>query len=302
MPRTLILNQTNIVGGTGNSVLQYDFPQGGVNFADEFIAVQQVSFYQSVFNITQANNNNQFAYTWIDNTSYTITIPDGYYELATIYAFFRDAMTSNKHYLQSGSNFVYLIQLVVNPTKYADQVNCFPISTSIATAKGWTVPSGATWVLPTNNIVPIFTVLNNDFKNVIGFNVGNYPNATIKTTLLNAPPNQIQTPTYTSTQIFLSTQSPQLIPQPSYLCLCSLVNNRLGIPSQLIYSITPANTTVGSIYLQQVSDMAFNKIENGNYTNFRFSFVDQQGKPIIFQDPNMLILLVIKSKNELGIV
>jgi hypothetical protein len=298
MPRTLILNQSNIVPNTGNSTLEYVFPQGGINFNDEFIAVQQISFYQSVFNITQANNNNQFAYTWIDNTSYTITIPDGYYELVTIYAFFRDAMTANLHYLISGSNYVYLLQLVVNPTKYADQLNCFAISTAIATSKGWTVPPGATWVLPNNNIVPIFTVLNNNFQNVIGFNAGNYPNATIA----GVQPNQIETPAYTSTQVFLSTEAPQLIPQPSYLCTCSLVNNRLSIPSQLIYSITPANTQVGSLYSQQVSDMAFNKIENGNYVNFRFNFVDSLGKNIIFQDPNMLILLVIKSKNELGIM
>jgi hypothetical protein len=298
MPRTLILNQENIVSGTGNSVLQYNFPQGGINFVDEFIAVQQVSFYQSVFNITQANNNNQFAYTWIDNTSYTITIPDGYYELVAIYAYFRDVMTANTHYLLSGANYVYLIQLVVNPTKYADQVNCFPISVAIASSNSWTVPPGATWVLPNNIIVPIFTVLNNNFTKIIGFNAGNYPVSTIS----GVPPSQIQTPAFTSTQVFLSTTAPQIIPQPSYLCLCSLVNNRLSIPSQLIYSITPANTTVGSIYTLQVSDMAFNKIENGNYVNFRFTFVDDLGKAIIFQDPNMLLLLVIKNKNELGIL
>ena len=298
MPRTLILNQTNVVPNSGNSILEYVFPQGGIVFNDEFIAVQQVSFYQSVFNITQANNNNQFSYTWIDNLTYQVVIPDGYYELATIYAYFRDVMTANKHYLISGSNYVYLIQLVVNPTKYADQVNCYQIDTAIATAKGWTLPPGATWVIPTNSIVPIFTVLNNKFKDIIGFNTGNYPNATIA----GVPPNQVQTPTYTSTQIFLSTQSPQIIPQPSYLMTCSLVNNRLSIPSQLIYSITPADTQVGSIYLTQVSDMAFNKIENGNYVNFRISFTDQQGKNIVFQDPNMLVLLVIKNKNELGIL
>ena len=41
MPRTLILNQNNIVQGSGNSTFQYDFPLGGINFADELIAVQQ---------------------------------------------------------------------------------------------------------------------------------------------------------------------------------------------------------------------------------------------------------------------
>ena len=302
MPRTIILNQTNIVPNSGNSVLQYTFPQGGITFKDELIAVQQISLYQSVFNITQANNNNQFSYTWVDNTTYTITIPDGYYELAQIYAYFRDVMTSNYHYLESGSNYVYLIQLVVNPSKYADQVNCFPISTAIATSNSWTLPAGATWVLPTNDIVPIFTVLNNNFTKIIGFNAGNYPNATIKITPPNAPPNQTQTPAYTATQTFLSTTAPQIVPQPSYLCLCSMVNNRLVIPSQLIYSLTPASVAIGQLYSIQVADMAFNKIEDGTYINFRFSFVDELGNAIIFQDPNMLILLILKNKTELGIM
>lgn len=296
MPRTIILNQNNIIPNSGNSVFEYAFPLGGIAFKDELIAVQQISLYQSVFNITQTNNNNKFAYQWVDGTITQITIPDGYYELADIMAYFRDVMTSNTHYLISGANYIYLLEIVVNASKYADQINSFQISEQIATDNTWTLPDGATWVLPTNPICPIFIVQNNNFTKIIGYNAGNYPTGVISGT----PPNQIQTPQYTSTQSFLSSTAPQIIPQPSYLCLCSLVNNRLSIPSQLIYSLTPSSATFGSIYSIQIADLAFNKIEDGNYVNFRFTFVDQLGNSIIFQDPNMLILLIIKNKSELG--
>jgi hypothetical protein len=296
MPRTVILNQNNIVNNTGNSVFQYDFPLGGISFKDELIAVQQISLYQSVFNITQANNNNNFAYRWVDGTVIQVNIPNGYYELDDIMAFFRDTMTSNTHYLISGTNYIYLLEIVVNASKYADQINSFQISESIATDNTWTLPDDATWELPVNPICPIFIVNNNNFTKVIGYNVGNYPSGVISGTA----PDQIQTPQYDSTQSFLSSFAPQIIPQPSYLCLCSLVNNRLSIPSQLIYSLTPSSAPFGSIYSIQIADLAFNKIEDGNYVNFRFTFADQLGNPIIFQDPNMLILLIIKNKSELG--
>ena len=60
MPRTLILNQSNIVANSGNSTFLYSFPLGGIEFKSEFIAVQAISLYNSVFNITTANNNNYF--------------------------------------------------------------------------------------------------------------------------------------------------------------------------------------------------------------------------------------------------
>ena len=76
MPKTIILNSSNIVAGSGNSAFLYNFPQGGVTFKDELIAVQQVSLYNSVFNITSANNNNSFSYIWVDGTTNVVNIPD----------------------------------------------------------------------------------------------------------------------------------------------------------------------------------------------------------------------------------
>ena len=295
MPRTIILNQNNIVPNTGNSIFQYDFPTGGVIFTDELVAVQQISLYQSVFNITVVNQNNSFSYIWVDGTVNQVLIPDGYYNLIDINAFFQSVMVGNLHYMESDTTYIYFLELVVNQTAYAYQINCFQLSASIATANTWTQPAGATWLLPTNPIIPIFIVPPTRFQTLIGFNAGNYPNAIIAGT----PPAQTETPSYATTLNFLSQNAPQIVPQSSYLCLCNLVNNRLAIPSQLIYSLTPSSAPFGTIYAVQVAELAFNKIENGQYTNLRFEFRDQLGAPIAFQDPQMLILLLIKNKSEL---
>jgi hypothetical protein len=299
MPRTLILNQSNIVANSGNSVFQYNFPLGGISFKDEFIAVQQITLYNSVFNISSSNSNNSFSYIWVDGTTTTITLPDSYLSLAEINATLQAKMVSLKHYmLTSTGSYVYFLEIVVNASRYADQINSFQLSTTIATANSWTQPVGATWLLPTNAINPIFVVPSTNFQNLIGYTAGSYPNATITGT----PPAQVQAPAYIATESFLSTTAPQIIPQPSYLCTCSLVNNRLAIPSQLIFSLTPQGVGFGSLFNIQVAELAYNKVEDGQYTQFRFSFVDSLGGTVNFQDPNILILLVIKNKSELGFV
>lgn len=295
MPKSLILNTNNIIPNSGNSTLQYVFPQGGIAFKDDFIAIQQVSIYNSVFNVSVANNNNSFSYIWVDGTTHLVNIPDSYLELPEINAYLQSIMIANKHYLIAGANNVYLLNIQINPARYSYQINSFLVSVAIAASNTWTLPAGATWVLPTNAIMPMFVVPNTNFQKLIGFTAGSYPN----TVIAGVPPAQTQTPTQISTYSALSTTSPQIVPQPSYLGLCSLVNNNLSIPSQLLYSITPTGSSFGSLYTIQIADLAFNKITDGKYNQFTFNFVDAVGQPIIFQDPNILILLVIKNKSEL---
>lgn len=296
MPKTLILNSSNIVPNSGNSIFLYNFPQGGLTFKDDLIAVQQVSIYNSVFNITASNQNNSFSYIWVDGSVNVVNIPNSYLDLDGINAYMQSIMITNGHYLTtvSGDN-VYLLNIAVNPSRYAYQINSFLISATIAASNSWTIAPGATWILPTNPIMPMFTVPNTNFQQLIGYTAGNYPNTVIS----GVPPAQIQTPAQSGTYSVLSTTSPQIIPQPSYLALCSLVNNRYSIPSQLLYSITPTGVSFGSLYTVQVADLAFNKITDGTYNQFTFSFVDGLGRPIVFQDPNMLILIIIKNKSEI---
>lgn len=297
MPRTLILNQNNIVASSGNSTFLYSFPTGGVKFKDDYIAVQQISLYNSVFNISATNNNNYFSYEWVDGTIHKVDLPNSYLELDEINASLQAYMVGLGHFLISSSgDYVYFLEIVLNPSRYADQINSFLMSSSIATTNGWTLPPGATWVIPTNVICPMFIVPNTNFQNIIGFTAGKYPDAEIIPTV----PNKYQAPTFSTNQSFLSSTAPQIIPEPNYLCVCSLVSNNLAMPSQLVYSLTPQGVSFGSLYVNQVSELSFNKIEDGQYPQFTFRFIDSLGNAIVLQDPNTLILLVIKNKSELG--
>jgi hypothetical protein len=298
MGKTLILNASNVVAGSNNSAFLYSYPQGGYTYKDDIIAIQSISMYFSAFNITSTYNNNSFSYIWIDGTTNVVNIPDSFLQVSDINAYFQSQMVANKHYLTTSTgSYVYLLELVINQSRYAVQLNSFLISTAIATANSWTIASGATWVLPTNSILPYLVVpATNNFGKLIGFSAGQYPAGAIT----GSPPAQVQTPAYASSQSILSTTAPQITPYSSFLVYCSLVNNRAVIPSQLIYSFTPTDSTFGALQtFQPQAELGWNKIVDGQYTSFLIEFRDQLGNPISFQDPNTLITLYTKNKNEM---
>ena len=69
--KTIVLNSSNIVQGSNNSELEYLFPGGGVQFVEgDRVTLSNLTMYYSTPNITVANNNNTFQYTWVDGISY----------------------------------------------------------------------------------------------------------------------------------------------------------------------------------------------------------------------------------------
>lgn len=295
--KTIILNSSNIVADGTNSKFQYNFPQGGYTFKDDLIAVNSISQYFSSFNISTTYQNNSFSYIWIDGTTNAVSIPNGFYSLSQLNAFLQSVLYANKHYLlTSTSQIVYLLELVVNQSRYAYTFNSYLVSVALAATNSWTLPAGATWVLPTNLILPYLVVPStNNFGKLIGFAAGQYPSGTIT----GVPPAQVQTPAFTVAQSVLSSTAPQITPYSSFLVYCSLVNNRSVIPSQLIYSYTPTGATFGALqeYAPQ-SELAWNAVQDGIYTQFIVEFRDQLGNAVKFEDPNTLITLITKNKSE----
>jgi hypothetical protein len=293
--RTLILNSSNIVQGTNNSVLEYEFAGGNINLKKgQKVALASLQMYYSTFNITSANNNNSFSYKWVNGTNYTVTIPDGFYDVSTLNNYLHFVMVQNKHYLVSSTgDYVYLITLGINASRYSCEVNCFGISTAVATANSWTLPAGATWVLPTNFIVPELIVGTNNFGLVIGFSAGSYPNAVIA----GVPPAQTQTPAYTTDQQFLSSFTPQVTPVSSFILTCSLINNNYAVPNNLIYSFSPQGT-IGEQFTIAPNQYVFIDCLPAQYSRFQVSFIDQNFRPVAIQDPNMIIQLVISEEGD----
>jgi hypothetical protein len=209
-------------------------------------------------------------------------------------------MFANGHYLiDTTGDYVYLLELIINQSRYAVQLNAFLIDTAIAAANVWVLPAGATWAIPTAQaILPYITIFaNNNFGALIGFSAGSFPTAAIS----GIPPAQTEAPVYAISQAILSTTAPQVTPYSSFLVYCNLVNNKAVIPSQLIYSFTPTDSEFGALEVfAPTAELGWNKIESGQYTGFTIEFRDQLGNPVAFQDPNTLITLFTKNKDDVA--
>jgi hypothetical protein len=302
--RTLILNSSNIVEGTNNSVLEFEFVGGNVNLVKgQKVSLASIQMYYSTFNITSAYGNNVFNYTWVDGTSHQVLFPDGFYDADGINNYLHFVMLQNKHYLiDPTGDYVWFITFSPNPTRYAIEVNCFNMNATLYPigVGQYAYPVGATWVVPTNNIVPMLQVLTNSFRQIIGFEAGYYPQGAptyAQAVIAGVPPAQTQTPTYTSTQTFLSTTIPQITPFSSFVVNCSLVNNNYAVPNSLIYSFSPQGT-FGEQFTIAPNEYIFIDVLPAQYNRFRIFFTDQDNRPISILDPNMIIQILISDPTD----
>jgi hypothetical protein len=304
--RTIILTSNNIVAGSNNSQLLYKFPAGSINLVKgQKVALQSLTMYNSIFNITSLNQNNSFSYIWVDGTTNTVNIPDGYYEIPSLNAFLESVFISNKHYLIDNSNgkYVYFIAFTTNPNAYAVQVNCFPMNSTLyplgSTVGTFSLPVGQSWssngALSATTIVPILVVPTTNFSVVIGFNAGKYPNATI---VGSYPTTIAETPSQSSTQSFLSTTTPQVSPLSSLILTCSLINNNYAIPNKLLFSFAPVGTIGQQFTIQPSGNLSFINCQAGQYASFTIEFYDQNLRPVVIQDPQINILLLISDVDD----
>jgi len=281
MGKTIILNTANIVENSNNTKLVYNFPSGGYSFKNDMIALQSVYQYFSIFNITSDYGNNTFSYTWFDGVEYTITIPDGYYEISDLNSYFQSIMIANTHYMtNSAGQFIYFLEFIVNTSRYAVQINAYPLDADIQTTNGYILPSGATWSVPATSTLSQFNINTTGFGEVLGYDVGSYPDTQVGST----------------TSSFLSSKAPQITPYSSILVSCNLVNNRAVIPSNILSSYTPLGTSIGSLFTFEPNYLQFADVEDGQYTQLVLEFRDQLNRSIIIRDPNMLISLYTETK------
>jgi len=295
--RSLVFTQSNIITDGQNNKLKYNFPNS-IKFENNSIAVSSVSIYYSWFNISSLYQNNTFTYTWVvggTSTTYTIIIPDGTYEVADLNNLLQFTFISNKHYLvnASGQN-VYYAEFVLNPTRYAVQINTFLFPLALPT--GFTEPAGFGGY-PTNTFNPIITIPAS-LNIILGFSV-NYATPDNTSNGYSVPANQnlIAKNTATGTISCLSTQAPNLQPNSTIYISISNVNNPYSIPSSIIYSIT-AQGAVGSLITQTPPNFAWNKMINGTYNNLTITLLGNNFAPIPINDPQMTIMLVIKDDEE----
>lgn len=285
--RTLILNANNVVQNSLNDTYRYYFPNGAVDFKNDEVAVASISIYFSWYNITSATtgsqyNNNTYQYIWTDgggSATYTITMPDGYYEIDTLNAYLQSQLVLNGHYLVDGTgDYVYYLEIVANQTYYGVQLNSYALPTALPA--GWSNPAAI--VFPAVASTPQFVILpTNNFQNVIGFNAGTYPPV-------------VQATNYS----ILSQNTPQITPVSSLIMTCTLLNNKYALPNTLLYSFNVQGTQFGGLYTLNAPQFAFVSIQDGQYTDFTVQFFDQNLNRIAINDSNIVIMLVIARKEQ----
>jgi hypothetical protein len=286
MTSIIVLNQDNIVDAQNNTLV-YKFPNS-VQFPHHQIAVQSVSMYYSWQNINSIPlENNTLQLTWIvgtTQTTNTITIPNGLYEIADINYYFQWWSIQNGFYLiDATGNNVYYFEMLVNPTTYSIQINTFPVPTSLPA--NYTAPSN--WIgYPTTTYNPSLTFLAN-FNQIIGFS------ANFTTPLTNTG-SFIGTFNQYGTYTVLSTTTPNVQPNSNMLFSVSNINNKYASPSSIIYSLSP-NVAIGSQIIEKPPQFSWNKLLPGTYNELRLQLLGNDYKPLNILDNNMTILLAIKN-------
>lgn len=297
----IVLNQNNIVDNGENNTLIYKFPNS-IQLTDKEIAVSQITMYYSWFNISQKYSNNQITYTWVNGAitdTFTINIPDGLYEIADINKYIQFTLIENGHYLiNSAGSYVYYFELVVNPNRYAIQLNTYQVPTSLPA--GYTQPSNFGGY-PTLNFNPQVSFPAN-FNSIVGYPSTFISNA--NTDSLYNPPPPTASNNYVEksgqTLSYLSNTFPNVQPNSSIYVSISNINNPYSIPSSIIYSITPS-VGIGQQIVDRPPNFMWNKLINGTYNEIKLQFLGQDYRPITIQDSQMSIMLTIKDKTEISV-
>lgn len=275
----LIINSSGLQSSTFNNTYRYTFPQGSVQFKNSKVAVSNINIYYSWYNITSTFNNNSFSFIFPNaggTTTYTVNIPDGYYSISELNSYLQQyCITNNLYLINSSGDYVYYLEFITNSTYYSIQFNAYPVPTVLPA--GWTDPG---FSFPVASTTPRLVVPSTNFQNLIGFNAGTYP-----------------TPAQATTYSKLSDFTPQVSPTQSIILACSLLNNKYSNPSTILYSFTASNTNFGSIIESSPNQYSFVDIQDGSYPYFEISLFDQDYQPLQINDTNLVVQLLISSKD-----
>lgn len=276
MVQNIILNKSNIVENSNNSKFEYKFPTTQ-HFKDMQIALGNLSYNNSIFNITTDYNNNFFQYQWYGAGAIpvsNVTIPNGIYTLEELNAYLQYVMLNNGHYLvDSNGDYVWYLALTVNRTAYGYEITSDPIPTALPL--GWTNPAGMTF--PAVATTPQIILPATNIRTLLGFPAGTYPPAVQATTFNIKSPN-----------------IPIIHPVYNVLIACSLVANDLQYPNQVMYSYQNLRNVAGGLPVSIVPpEYAFIDLQDGYYHSLTIQLLDQDFNPIAVYDPNILFNLLL---------
>jgi hypothetical protein len=72
------------------------------------------------------------------------------------------------------------------------------------------------------------------------------------------------------------------------------LNNKFSIPNTVLYSFSPVGSTFGSLIESSPNQFSFVDVQDGMYTSFDIAFLDQNFNPIVINDSNLVVQLMIQ--------
>ena len=288
MSFTLVLNSTNVTSSSTNTNFKYNFINGGFQLKDMEMCVSSITLPYSFYNVSSYYNNRTFSLIFpkgATTQTISVTLPEGFYTVTDINSYIQQICLDNGAYLiDSNGNYVYYQQLVYNSTYYSVQLLLYPVPTTLPT--GYSYASAGTLYtsstnLPTTSYTPQLVLSSaGSISTILGFVSGaTYPSTQS-----------------TTNQSILSTLTPVGSTVNSIIMQCSLVNNPVTSPSDILDSLPIHNSTFGSNITYEPSFEKFISLSDGTFNNFTFSFRDQNLNEIYARDPNVSITLIIRQK------
>jgi hypothetical protein len=291
MSFTLVLNSSNVSNTSTNTTFKYNFIQGGFQVKDMEMCVSSITLPYSFYNVSSYYANRTFSLifpTAATTTTINVTLPEGFYTVTNINSYIQQVCIDYGAYLiDSTGNYVYYQQLVYNTTYYSVQLLLFLVPTTLPTGYSYATAgaSGSVYTtlakLPTTTKTPQFVLASTgSIASIIGFAVGTtYPSSQ-----------------QTTSQSFSSTLTPVGSTVNSLVLQCSLVDNPVTMPSDILDSMPIKDTSFGSNITYDPSFEKYVSLSNGNFNNFTFTFRDQNLNEIYARDPNVSITLIIRQK------
>ena len=233
----------------------------------------------TTFILNQSQNITSVDVTVI-GTFYLINLQPGFYLTSDICNYLQTYMYQNNHYLINSSSGqpYYFINLISNTTYYSNQFLIYPNYSTLPT--GYTAPVGFPYAASgTTPLCPqIIFPLSGSLGSILGFYPSIYPT----------------TPSPTAYN-FLSTTTPNATPVNSIVVRTNLVDNRAGTNRDLIDCFAIADVTFGKNIVYAPPYMKLVNLVAGTYNSIDIILLDQNFRPIQFNDKNICISLVIKT-------
>lgn len=299
MSFSLILNSSNNVNTTTNTQFKYSFLAGNFVAKDMEMCISSVTIPYAFPNISTYYNNTSFSIIFpVASTTQTlsITLPNGFYTSTDIQNYIQNQCLANNYYLVNASaQNVYYFNISVNTSLYTTQIVCSPVPTALPS--GWSYGSGGKWGtgtggLPTTGYTPQFVLpTSGGINTLIGWPAGTYP-STQQTTIYSQTGSGAQTSAGISPIV-----APLGSNINSLVVRCSIIKNNVTIPSDILDGF-PINTTYGSNITYNPAFEKWVDINDGTYSNFLLSFVDQNLNTIYSNDPNIAVTLIIRKKEN----